>query len=228
MPSCALTLRNVTLRARDGADVRTLLDIPALDLPPCARVGIMGPSGSGKTSLLHILGGLRVPDTGEVNWGGVDIARLPEGARDAWRGRAIGFVFQDFRLFAELSACENVLVPVTFRHRAVPVALHAEALALLAELSVARPRQRAATLSRGEQQRVAVARALLFRPGILLADEPTASLDVENAHAVMDALHAYADARGATLCVVSHDALVLDRMTTLLRLERGRVLPESV
>lgn len=217
----ALSLHDVTVQARDGTASRVILHLSRLELPSGAQVGICGASGSGKTTLLRVLSGLRVPHTGSVRWEKHDITQLGEAARDAWRGQTIGFVFQDFRLFAALNALDNVLVPATFRHWRIPQALRDHAVKLLDSMDIREPRQSVNSLSRGEQQRVAVARALLFHPSILLADEPTASLDTTNARIVMDALQAYAAAKKSTLFVVSHDPLALDRLPLRLRLERG-------
>lgn len=223
MSSERLWLQNILVQARDGSATRTLLDIPRLEIPAGTRLGVRGASGAGKTTLLRVLCGLLPPDAGCVYWGERDIARLPEAARDTWRGTRVGFVFQDFRLFPALSALDNVLVPATFRCLRTPAHVRSHALDLLESLDMAHPHQRADALSRGEQQRVAVARALLFRPGLLLADEPTASLDATNARVVMDRLLAYACKENATLCVVSHDPLVLDRLPQRLGLERGKL-----
>ena len=222
-----LELCAVRVTVRDGNASRTILDIPELCLPASSLVGVRGASGAGKTTLLRLLSGLRLPDTGSVRWGDTELTLLTEAARDHWRGSRVGFVFQDFRLFPTLSALENVLVPATFRRCTVPAELHGRALGLLAGMGLSRSQQRAATLSRGEQQRVAVARALLFRPSLILADEPTASLDAANAKVVMDTLLDYASKEKAGLWVVSHDLAVLDRLALRLRLERGRIVHDA-
>lgn len=223
----SLMVRNVRMSVRDGNTVRTILDIPELSLPAGALLGVQGASGAGKTSLLRLLSGLRLPDEGEVRWGDTSLTNLPEQARDNWRGSRVGFVFQDFRLFPTLSVLENVLVPSTFRSGVIPAALHDRALSLLQTMGLSQTQQRAATLSRGEQQRVAVARALLFRPALILADEPTASLDTDNSRMVMDTLLTYATVEKAGLWVVSHDVPVLHRLPARLYLERGTVRLEN-
>lgn len=227
MSAETLSAHGLVLRVRDGSASRVILNIPSLHLPRGARVGISGASGSGKTSLLRLLSGLALPTEGTVCWGTTVLTQLSEQSRDAWRGSTIGFIFQDFRLFSSLSALDNVLVPATFLHIKVPPPLMERAQKLLRVMEIGQPHQRVQTLSRGEQQRVAVARALLLRPALLLADEPTASLDVDNARSVMGALLHYAETENATLCVVSHDQSVLERLPSRQHLHRGQLLPEQ-
>jgi putative ABC transport system ATP-binding protein len=156
----------------------TVLDIGRLELWPGSQTAICGPSGSGKTTLLHLLCGIERPRAGRVRWNGIDLFALGEAARDRWRRRSVGLVFQQFHLFASLSPLENVLLPARFRAFRIEAAVARRARALLDRVGV-RAAGETASLSRGEMQRVALARALLFTPPILLADEPTASLDAE-------------------------------------------------
>lgn len=205
-----------------GQSIR-VLDLSALSIRPREAVGITGPSGSGKSSLLHVLTGIERPGSGAVRWGGIDLTSLGQGRLDRWRNRNVGFVFQDFHLFPGLSPLANVLLPATFRHLIIPSRLRDRAAELLDRLGVP-PRSRAtAALSRGEMQRVALARALLLAPPVVVADEPTASLDAANAEAVGDLLISSCRSIEATLIVVSHDAPLLSRLDTVHRLERGRL-----
>jgi putative ABC transport system ATP-binding protein len=201
-----------------------VLDMPKLELAPGARVGIAGVSGSGKTTLLHVISGLRRPASGRVLWGNTDVAAMSPQQGDDWRRSTIGLVFQDFQLIPELDALDNVLLPTTFAIDPNRRGMAAEARRLLASMGIARGDLRVARLSRGEQQRVAIARALLARPALILADEPTASLDAANAAAIADLLVTAARATGATLIVVSHDPAVLARLdrTVPLRAAGGR------
>ena len=198
------------------------LSIPALSVPAGAQVAVAGPSGSGKSTLVNVITGLERPGRGRVLWGGQDIATLSEPARDRWRGAHIGLVMQDFHLFPGLSALENVLLPARLA-RVADRALEARAAALLAEVGLSRPAQRIETLSRGEMQRTAVARALLRAPGVIVADEPTASLDATNAAAIGDLLIRMAARSGATLIVVSHDPALLARLPRQIVLRGGTV-----
>ncbi len=198
-----------------------VLSVPALSLLPGSATAIQGPSGAGKTSLLHALAGIEQPSAGQVRWDGSDLWAMSSPARDRWRRARLGLVFQDMHLLPGLSALDNVLLPLHFDHARVPSALRARALALLDGLGVAAPTRRAAVLSRGERQRVALARALLRQPAILLADEPTASLDAAAAQEVGTLLLDAATAGGATLLVATHDPALLARLPRRLHLNGG-------
>lgn len=217
-----LELQDLLLTFPENGRKRTVLDIPYLKVTSSEHVGIRGASGSGKSSLLNVVSGLVLPDKGSVRWGTTVPGVLPEHERDRWRGRHIGFVFQDFQLFPELEALENVLLPATFAGWRIPEELIRRGCGLLDQMSVC-PSRKVRALSRGEKQRVAIARAVLLEPGIILADEPTASLDEANAAQVTELLTGYARALGSTLIVVSHDDAVLTGMDRVLHLNRGIV-----
>ena len=204
-----LELQDILLTFPEGGRRRTVLDIPYLKVTSGEHIGIRGASGSGKSSLLNVVSGLVLPDRGTVRWGATVPGALPEHERDRWRGQHIGFVFQDFQLFPELEALENVLLIRRGR-------------GLIEQMHVC-PTRKVRALSRGEKQRVAIARAVLLKPGIILADEPTASLDEANAGQVSLLLSGYARTLGSTLLVVSHDDAVLADMNRVLDLNRGIV-----
>ena len=223
----------VALRARSlelsyptaGQTSLPVLDIPMLDVASGDAVGVTGPSGAGKTSLLHVPAGLTKPQRGSIEWGGLDIAGLSERRRDSWRRTTVGFVFQDFHLLPELSLLDNVLLPATFGHLLVPSALRSRARELLARVGFERLERRASMLSRGEMQRVAVARAMLYSPPVVVADEPTASLDADNAGVVSRLLLECCAEGGSTLLVVSHDRDLLDSLDRWILLLSGRLAP---
>ncbi|NIX77535.1 ABC transporter ATP-binding protein [Microvirga terricola] len=220
-----LALRAVSVEVRqDGGAPLRVLDIPSLDISAGARVALTGPSGAGKTTLLHLLAGIGRPTRGAIRWGGLDLANLTESARDRWRRREIGLVFQDFHLIPELSILDNILLPLTFGSAGRSQNYSKRAVALSERMGLPDPRRRAAVLSRGEQQRVAIARALLQDPAILLADEPTASLDATTGDALGTLLLDAARQRGATLIVVTHDPHLIARLDTVLRIEAGKLM----
>lgn len=208
------------------------LDSPALGIPDLTlaagdRIAVAGPSGSGKSTLVNIVTGLERPTSGAVIWNGTDIAALTPAARDRWRGANVGLVMQDFHLFPGLSAIENVLLPARLA-RAADRATQRRAGDLLAQVGLDRPRQMIETMSRGEMQRVAVARALLRRPGVIVADEPTASLDAANGTAIGALLIKMAESTGATLIVVSHDPRLIGRLPRHLALSGGVIASDQM
>jgi len=187
------------------------------------RLAIMGPSGSGKSTLLAIIGGLEPPTRGSVRLDGVDPFAVDAARRAAFRNERIGFVFQDHHLVDGCTALDNVLVPALARGR-VPMEMVDRAAALLARVGLAgRSGHLPGELSGGERQRVAVARALLLHPQLVLADEPTGQLDSRSAAAVTDLLVELTAETGGVLIVVTHDAEVAGRMGSVRRLVDGRL-----
>ncbi len=196
------------------------LDVPELHIQQGAQVAIIGPSGSGKTTLLRLVSGIVTPDTGRVLTNGVAVGELSDAERRAFRLRNVGLVFQEFELLEYLSVLDNVLLPFRLdgslpghaeaRERAIELACR---VGLEAELN-----RRPADLSHGERQRVAVCRALVTRPPIVLADEPTGNLDPRTGGLVLDELIEFAAADGATLMVVTHDHGLLERFERVIDL----------
>ena len=208
----ALRLADLRLQTPTGAP---LLHIAVLDLPPGAALGLHGPSGCGKSTLLRVIAGLEPAAAGEVWVAGAPLHALPPAARAALRAARLGFIPQGLHLHPGLSALENVLLGGIFGSHTTEEseARPARARALLAALGLAaRADAPPAALSLGEQQRVAVARALVHRPALVLADEPTASLDLRAAQAVIDVLQALCAEQGAALLLVSHDPRALDAL----------------
>jgi putative ABC transport system ATP-binding protein len=188
-----------------GHTAVTALRDARLEVTPGELVAIVGPSGSGKSTLLAIIGGLLTPDAGTVHVGGIDVAALPRGARAAYRAAKVGFVFQSLNLVPFLTARENLLLMASLA--GIPrQAARRRADSLLAELGLAgRERALPGRLSGGEQQRVAIGRALIHQPAVLLADEPTASLDTERGQAVAGLLAAEVRRRQVAGILVTHD-----------------------
>ncbi len=200
-----------------GGEIVPVLDIDAFALDAGEQCALEGHSGSGKSTLLNVISGIMRPDAGSVCVGGHDIARFDEASRDRVRADTLGLVFQQFNLLPGFTALENVLVAMSFgsarpdRRRAAD---------LLAAVGLAhRLDHKPEALSVGQQQRVAVARALANRPRAVLADEPTASIDTRHQQQVIDLLRDSCRAEGAALLVVTHDPLVADQFPRRLRLE---------
>jgi putative ABC transport system ATP-binding protein len=204
-----VVLENVTHAYGAPAGRRPALSVRQLSVDSGAHVCLVGRSGSGKTTLLNVLSGVLVPTSGRVNVGGLDLFSLNEPQRDALRARSIGCVFQTFNLLAGLSALENLTLAQRFAGIQAQPAKR-RALELLDQLGL---RDRAdalpGELSVGEQQRVAIARAVSKSPGLVLADEPTASLDDDNAAAAIELL--LATCAQSTLVVVTHDPRLICR-----------------
>lgn len=183
-------------------------------------VAVVGPSGSGKSTLLSCLSGIRLPTSGSVNVAGHTLNSMSIGARAKFRRKKCGVIFQDSDLLEELDVVANVALPLIFSGVARPIAMK-KANAILAtvhceSLAARRPSQ----ISGGEAQRVAVARAFVSGPAIVIADEPTASLDIDNAAVVTDMIVAHARATHAATVIATHDAAVADRCDRVLVLDR--------
>ncbi|MBA0211073.1 ABC transporter ATP-binding protein [Pectobacterium brasiliense] len=205
-----------------------VLAIPALSIRSGERVAVMGPSGSGKTTLVNAITGMDHSGTGCVQWEKQDIWQMNEAERDRWRAQHIGLVMQDFHLFPGLSAIENVLLPAQFHHWRIPTALRQRAADLLAQVGLDTAKRPIEVLSRGEKQRVAVARALLSKPDIIIADEPTASLDAQSGEQIADLLVTLARESRATLIAITHDARLASQMSRCIQLEKGRLVADTL
>jgi ABC-type lipoprotein export system ATPase subunit len=225
----ALTLNGLVKRyvAPDGSVV-PVIDIELLRIEDAEQLSLIGTSGSGKTTLLHMIAGILAPDRGQIIFGNdnakVDIARLTEAQRDVFRGRHVGYVFQTHHLLAGFTALENVLLGMSFTGRSPD---RAWARHLLEEVGLKeRLHYRPEKLSVGQQQRVAVARALANRPELVLADEPTGALDPRNAQQVLELIRGLCREIKASLFLVSHDLSIanqLPRVLNLMDLNRASV-----
>ena len=193
-----------------------ILNIKQFQIDDAEQVVLAGASGSGKTTLLNVIAGITVPDSGQVTLDGVEVTRLHEVARDRFRAEQIGFVFQTFNLLSAFSALENVLLGMSFSGKSPDRRRAAE---LLDSLGLGhRLKHRPNQLSVGEQQRVAVARALANRPSLLLADEPTANVDPKNQDTVLRLIREGCAEHNVSLLMVTHSTEVAEQFGRIERL----------
>jgi lipoprotein-releasing system ATP-binding protein len=223
MSEPVLVIRGLTRTYVTGERTLEVLKGADLELFPGELVGLIGPSGSGKSSLLHAAGLLEHPTGGQILIDGQDCSTLSDGARTRLRLKAIGFVYQFHHLLPELSAQDNVALPLMIAGRPRREA-EARAAALLGDLGLAeRLHHQPAQLSGGEQQRVAVARALANRPRLLLCDEPTGNLDPVTSLGVFQSLHDLARQQGVAALVATHNLELTSYMDRVLALRDGRL-----
>ena len=222
-----LRLRGLTKAYREGDEERTIFDGLNLSIAKGTFAVLMGRSGAGKSTLLNLISGIAPPDAGTVSIGGTTLTALSEKKRTQFRRTHIGFVFQAFNLIPTLTVLENVLLPLELSGGA-GAEEHDRARHILSEVGL---EERADSfpdrLSGGEQQRVAVARALAHRPLLVLADEPTGNLDYETGEQVLDVLAELAGVSETTLLVATHDRSVLPRADRVLRMEGGTLREEA-
>ena len=208
---------------RDGERVEVLKGV-SLRIAPGELVAVVGPSGVGKSTLLHLLGALERPTSGEVRYGETALSGLTDAALAEFRNRQVGFVFQFHHLLPEFTALENVMLPLLIRRQPVAQA-RSRAQALLAQVGLTdRLRHRPGELSGGEQQRVAMARALVGAPAVLLADEPTGNLDSKTGEEIFELLRQLNRERRLTSVIVTHNEGLAARTDRVLRMLDGRMV----
>lgn len=220
-PQPVLRARGISRTYHDGSQDVCVLDAVDLDVSAGEKLAITGESGSGKSTFLHLAAGMDLPDAGTIELLGEHVNRLAEPERTRFRARNIGLVFQDYNLIESLSAGENIeLVGWLTGKQAGADDIRRLAGELgIAELLDRRPDQ----LSGGQQQRVAIARALIHQPSLVLADEPTGSLDQASAEQVMQVLSESVDARGCALVLVTHSETAAARCDRRVRLRAGKL-----
>lgn len=221
----SLELHNIEKRytAPDGTSI-SVLQIANLTLERGEELALAGPSGSGKTTLLHLASGLLVPSTGEVRVLDTTISAMPEARRDLFRAQQIGYIFQRPSLLDGFTALENVLLPMEFAGVIPSRDRRRHAQALLEHVGLHdRLNYRPAQLSSGQQQRVAVARAIANTPSLVLADEPTASVDQVNGKQILSLIRQFCAERNAALLFVSHDQTLLNQFRHVVTLRQGRI-----
>jgi putative ABC transport system ATP-binding protein len=226
LPSPMLDLSDVHLELRSAAGMVNILKGISLQVEAGSRVGLVGPSGSGKSSLMMLIGGLERQTQGRITVAGQDLSTLNEDGLARFRRDNVGIVFQNFHLVPTMTALENVALPAEFAGRDDAFDRAAEGLKAvgLGHRLDHYPGQ----LSGGEQQRAALARALVAEPKLVLADEPTGNLDGETGRQVIALLFDLARRHGTTLILITHDNALAERCDRIIRLEDGRVVDDRV
>ncbi|NOT09079.1 MAG: ABC transporter ATP-binding protein [Gemmatimonadales bacterium] len=223
-PSPLISLSHVSKSFSGAGGVFTALADVSLTIDRGQFAVVVGQSGSGKSTLLGLLAGIDRPSEGEVLVGGTAVHQLPERAMSAWRGRAVGIVFQFFQLLPTLTAVENVMLPMDFCDAWPAAERRPRAMALLERLGVADQAVKLpSTLSGGQQQRVAIARALANQPAVLLADEPTGNLDSRTSESIFE-LFAKLVEEGQTVVMVTHERGAMRYASQSITLADGRVV----
>ncbi|MDP9044131.1 MAG: ABC transporter ATP-binding protein [Pseudomonadota bacterium] len=220
-----IAVERVTKQVHDSAGTLTILHEIDFSLQRRQSAAIVGASGSGKSTLLSIIAGLDTPTSGTVRLAGTDLFAIDEDARAAVRAQQVGFVFQSFQLLGNLTALENVMLPLELQGRRDARQCATD---MLGRVGLGeRLRHYPKVLSGGEQQRVALARAFVMAPAVLLADEPTGSLDFATGETVMELMFALNRETGTTLVLVTHDPAIAARCERQLHIEAGRLRPEE-
>ncbi|RFO98503.1 ABC transporter [Rhodoferax lacus] len=226
MSDSIISVEHVFKAVTDSTGTLEILSDIDFALKRQETVAIVGASGSGKSTLLSIMAGLDTPSSGTVRLAGQDLFAIDEDARAALRARQVGFVFQSFQLLGSLTALENVMLPLELDGRKDARSAATEMLGRvgLSQRLNAYPK----VLSGGEQQRVALARAFVVHPAVLLADEPTGSLDFATGEKIMELMFDLNREQGTTLVLVTHDRAIAARCSRSITIEAGRVLMEAL
>lgn len=222
-----IQLDGVTKKYSRGGEELVVLDALDLKVPEGDYVALMGPSGSGKTTILNLVGGLDVPDSGKVSVADTEVANMPKSQLPAWRARHVGFVFQSFNLLPVLTAHENVMLPLQLTplsksERKIQADFALEIVGL-SDRASHRPSQ----LSGGQEQRVAIARAIATDPDVIIADEPTGDLDRNSADEILQILDRLNSEMGKTILMVTHDPAAAASARRLLKLDKGTLVSDQ-
>jgi putative ABC transport system ATP-binding protein len=223
-----LDVKNLTKEFNQAGQVVKVVNDVSLEVGNGAFVSIIGKSGSGKSTLLGLLGALDGPTSGSIEVGGQDITKMPDRKLIAYRRQTIGFVFQNYNLVPNLSALENVMLPMEY-NRVSASERKRRAAELLEQVGITGDKQerRPGRLSGGEQQRVSIARALANRPQFILADEPTGNLDASNGKMIFDLLHSLSRSENVTIIVVTHDLDIAGRTDKTFHIEDGKLVKRT-
>ncbi|NRA70488.1 MAG: lipoprotein-releasing ABC transporter ATP-binding protein LolD [Gammaproteobacteria bacterium] len=223
MTESLLDCLNISKHYRDGKHQIQVLNTLDLSLNSHELLAVTGSSGSGKSTLLHILGTLDTPSAGQVLFKGRDVHQMKTREQAKFRNQELGFIYQFHHLLAEFSALENVMMPLQIAGMSRGKAKQ-QALAMIKKVGLAdRVEHKPSQLSGGERQRIAIARAIVNNPSLVLADEPTGNLDHENARSIFELLKSLRDQQGTSFVVVTHDQNLANRLDRVVSLQAGKL-----
>lgn len=215
-----INIKNVVMKYQDNGTEIEALKIKKLQIKDGKKVAFIGSSGCGKTTLFNLISGMIVPTEGNVEVEDMDITDLTEAERDLFRANHIGYIFQDFNLFPEFTVMQNVTLPMTFSKRYSKKEINELAKDMLKKVGMEeKANQKVKTLSGGEKQRVAIARSIVNKPNVILADEPTGNLDYKNGVKIMELIMEIAKEENATLIVITHNNSQLDMFDEVINIE---------
>ncbi len=223
-----IRIDHVSKKFPAGSSHLLALDNIDIELSGSGIIALMGPSGSGKSTLLNVIGALDTPTNGRVFVDTAEVSSMTAEQRAAFRNRACGFIFQNFNLIPVLTVLENVMLPSQLGRQAISSAVREYAVELVNAVGLhAQMDQKINRLSGGQMQRVAIARALINRPKVILADEPTANLDLQTAATVLDLLRKICNSRKTLVVMATHDRSTLDYCMRVITMQDGRIISDS-
>lgn len=215
-----INIKNVVMKYQDNGTEIEALKIKKLKIEDGKKVAFVGSSGCGKTTLFNLISGMIIPTEGSIEVEDMNITDLTEAERDLYRANHIGYIFQDFNLFPEFTVMQNVTLPMTFSKRYSKKEINELAKDMLKKVGMAeKANQKVKTLSGGEKQRVAIARSIVNKPNVILADEPTGNLDYKNGVKIMQLIMDIAKEENATLIVITHNNSQLDMFDEVVNIE---------
>ncbi len=215
-----ISLKNIEMTYDDNGTKINALKLKKLDIKEGEKVAFIGSSGCGKTTLFNLISGMITPTKGNVIVEDIDITTLTESERDLFRANHIGYIFQDFNLFPDFTVLQNVVLPMSFSKRYSKDEMEKEALEMLKRVGLENKKdQKVKTLSGGERQRVAIARSIVNKPNVILADEPTGNLDYKNGAKIMGLIIQIAKEEKATLLVITHNNSQLELFDRSINIE---------